>query len=65
MSLAAEIVELQRRESEGEAALLVRERVEARLQSDRPCANAASRRRRRLATARSELETLRGRSWHR
>ena len=62
VSLAAEIADLQRRESEGEAALIAfRGRVEARVQSIATLRQRGQEAQEELATARSELETLRGR----
>ncbi|MCG6965296.1 MAG: chromosome segregation protein SMC [Chromatiaceae bacterium] len=62
VSLQAEIVELQRRESEGEAALaVVRGRVEDRLQSIGELRERSQQAQEDLAAARSELEMLRGR----
>ena len=62
VSLQAEIVELQRREGEGEAGLLsVRQRVEARVQSIGTLRERSQQAQEELAAARTELETLKGR----
>jgi len=62
VSLQAEIVELQRREAEGEAGLLaVRERVEERLASIGTLRERSQQAQEELAAARGELETLKGR----
>jgi len=62
VSLQAEIVELQRRESEGEAGLLtVRERVETRIQSIASLRERGQQAQEKLAHARAETQTLKGR----
>ena len=62
VSLQAEINELQRRESEGEAGLLaVRERVEARIQSIASLRDRSQHAQEDLAALRAELQTLNGR----
>ncbi len=62
VSLQAEISELQRRESEGEAGLLVvRQRVDDRLASISQLRERNQQTQEELASARSELETLKGR----
>ena len=62
VSLQAEISELQRRESEGEAGLLVvRERVETRIRSITSLRERSQQAQEELAAARAELQTLKGR----
>ncbi|MCB1800880.1 MAG: chromosome segregation protein SMC [Gammaproteobacteria bacterium] len=62
VSLQAEINDLQRREGEGEAALqIVRERVEARVQSIRDLRERGQQAQEELAAARTETQTLQGR----
>ena len=62
VSLAAEITELQHRESEGEAGLLrVRERVESQIRSIAALRERGQQAQEELAGARAELQTLKGR----
>ena len=62
LSLQAEIKDLQRRETEGEAALMAaREHVEARVQSIAELRERSQGLQEALASARTELETLKGR----
>ena len=62
VSLQAEISELQRRESEGQAGLLVvREGVEARIRSITDLREQTQHAQEELAAARAELQTLKGR----
>jgi chromosome segregation protein len=62
VSLGAEITELQRRESEGEAGLLtLRERVQSQIQSIAGLRERGQQAQEELAGARAELQTLKGR----
>ena len=62
VSLQAEITELQRRESEGEAGLLtLRERVESHIQSIAGLRERGQQAQEELAGARADLQTLKGR----
>ncbi len=62
LSLQAEITDLQRRETEGEAALMAaREHVEARVQAIAELRERSQGLQEALASARTELETLKGR----
>ncbi len=62
VSLQAEIVELSRRESEGEAGLLaVRERLETRIRSITSLRERSQLAQEELAAARAEMQTLKGR----
>lgn len=62
VSLQAEITELQRRESEGEAGLdTLRQRVESQVQSISQLRERNQQSQEELASSRSELETLKGR----